>query len=109
MFSLAGMPPLAIFTSEFYTVAAGVEKGSYIAIALLILGLTIVFYGLVKNFIKVAFGKEEAEVIHKSEVSFAANFPLIVLGVIICLIGIMPPDGLMSLLNSAVSMVLGNL
>ncbi|HOP30062.1 MAG TPA: hydrogenase 4 subunit F [Spirochaetota bacterium] len=106
IFSLAGMPPFAIFTSEFYTVAAGIQSHQYPAVALFLIGLAVVFYGLVKKFIQVTFGKPAGEVKHSSEVSIMANLPLIVLAAIICVIGIMPPDGLVSLINSAVSVVL---
>lgn len=105
MFSLAGMPPFAIFTSEFYAVVSGIEARQYFAVAIFLLGLAIVFYGLVKKFIQVAFGNPAGDVVHNSEVSIAANLPLILLAAIICLIGIAPPEWLISLLNSAVSMV----
>jgi hydrogenase-4 component F len=107
MFSLAGMPPLAMFTSEFYTVVAGIEAKNYIAVALFLIGLSIVFYGLVHHFNNIVFGKERGKVINRGEVSMAANLPLILMAAIICIIGIAPPEGLITLLNSAVSMVAG--
>jgi len=106
IFSLSGMPPFAIFTSEFYTITAGIQSHQYIAIAIFLLGLAVVFYGLVSKFILVTFGKPAGEVRHASEVSAIANLPLVVLAVIVCVIGIMPPEGLLSLINSAVAIVL---
>jgi hydrogenase-4 component F len=106
MFSLAGMPPLAIFTSEFYAISAGIDSQHYAAVGLFLLGLAIVFYGLVRKFIQIVFGKPGGEVVHNAEVSAGAYLPLIVLAVIICVIGIVPPESLMSLLNNAVSMMI---
>ncbi len=105
MFSLAGMPPLAMFTSEFYAVVAGIEAQYYWAVALFLVGLAIVFFGLTRSFTRILFGKPNGEVLQNSEVSFTANLPLIILAAIICVIGVAPPEGLVSLLNNAVTLM----
>lgn len=108
MFSLAGMPPLAMFTSEFYTVVAGIEAKHYIAVALFLIGLSIVFYGLVHHFNDIVFGKERGNVVNRGEVSIAANLPLIGMALIICVIGVAPPESLLELLKNAAAIVLNN-
>jgi len=105
MFSLAGMPPLAMFTSEFYTVVAGIEGKQYFAVALFLIGLAVVFYGLVHHFNDIVFGKERGKVVHRGEVSMGANLPLIAMAVIICVIGIAPPESLLELLKNAAAIV----
>jgi hydrogenase-4 component F len=108
MFSLAGMPPLAMFTSEFYTVVAGIEAKHYVAVALFLIGLSIVFYGLVHHFNDIVFGKERGNVVNRGEVSIAANLPLIGMALIICVIGVAPPESLLELLKNAAAIVLNN-
>lgn len=108
MFSLAGMPPLAMFTSEFYTVVAGIEAKHYIAVALFLVGLSIVFYGLVHHFNDIVFGKERGNVVNRGEVSIAANLPLVGMALIICVIGVAPPESLLELLKNAAAIVLNN-
>ncbi len=105
MFSLAGMPPLAVFTSEFYAITAGIDTKHYISVALFLTGLAVVFYGLVSNFIKIVYGKPAGEVVHNSEVSMSAVFPLILMACIVCVIGIWPPEFLLSLFKNAVLIV----
>ncbi len=108
MFSLAGMPPLAMFTSEFYTVVAGIEGEHYLAVALFILGLAVVFYGLVHHFNDIVFGKVRGQIIHNGDVGIGANLPLIAMALIICVIGIAPPEWFLELLKSAAAVVVNS-
>ncbi len=108
IFSLAGLPPMAIFTSEFYTVMAGVQAGDYLGVAILFTGLGMVFYGLVSQFNRIAFGEAPGDIKNPGEVSFAANLPLLALAVLVCTIGIFPPEWWTSLLNNAVAEILQN-
>ncbi len=108
IFSLAGVPPLAIFTSEFYTAWAGFEASQYFAVAVYLAGLAIVFFGLVSHFNEVSFGKPNGEVVHGREVGMGANLPLIAFAILICLAGILAPDCWLTLLRNAASEILGS-
>lgn len=108
MFSLAGLPPMAIFTSEFYAIMAGIGSHQYLEVAILLMGLGIVFYGLVSHFNTLAFGETPEEIKNSGEVSPTANLPLFVFAILICTIGIFPPDCWTELLNNAVAQVLQN-
>jgi hydrogenase-4 component F len=44
--ALGAMPPFGLFRSEFEIVAGGLGSGSYVAAAILIVGVTIAFFGL---------------------------------------------------------------
>jgi hydrogenase-4 component F len=46
IFALGAMPPFGIFRSEFEIVAGGLRSGSYVAAAILIIGVTAAFLGL---------------------------------------------------------------
>jgi hydrogenase-4 component F len=46
IFALGAMPPFGLFRSEFEIVAGGLGSGSYVAAAILIVGVTVAFFGL---------------------------------------------------------------
>jgi len=108
IFSLVGLPPMAIFTSEFYAIMAGVQAGDYLGVAILFGGLGIVFYGLVSHFNRIAFGEKPKNIKNPGEVSLAANLPLLALAVLVCTIGIFPPEWWTALLDNAVAEILQN-
>jgi hydrogenase-4 component F len=63
--SLSGTPPFNIFVSEFTVLKAGVDKGLWLVVALFLLFVVIVFYGVLSGFGKMLFGKPgEAAGIH---------------------------------------------
>ena len=55
--SLSGTPPFNIFVSEFTVLKAGVDKGMWTVVALFLLFVVIVFYGVLSGFGKMLFGK----------------------------------------------------
>ena len=55
--ALSGTPPFNIFVSEFTVLKAGVDKGMWIVVALFLLFVVIVFYGVLSGFGKMLFGK----------------------------------------------------
>ena len=46
IFALGAMPPFGLFRSEFEIVAGGLGSGSYVAAAILIIAVTVAFFGL---------------------------------------------------------------
>lgn len=55
--SLSGTPPFNIFVSEFTVLKAGVDRGMWSVVALFLLFVVIVFYGVLSGFGKMLFGK----------------------------------------------------
>jgi hydrogenase-4 component F len=57
--SLSGTPPFNIFVSEFTVLKAGVDKGMWTVVALFLLFVVIVFYGVLSGFGRMLFGKPD--------------------------------------------------
>ena len=55
--SLSGTPPFNIFVSEFTVLKAGVDRGLWPVVALFLVFVVIVFYGVLSGFGKMLFGK----------------------------------------------------
>lgn len=105
--SLAGVPPLSIFASEFFAIKAALNSEQYIAVILFILGLAIVFVGLFSHFNHIMFGEAKCEIIGK-EASFSANLPLIILAILIIVFGVFAFESWITLLNSATKIIIGH-
>ena len=104
--SLVGIPLFAIFVSEFLVIKAAIGTGQYIAVALFIIGLAIIFVGVFSHFNTVMFGKPKCDVLSK-EVEWGANFPLVILALLIVFFGIYSMDSWVSLLNNASKIITG--
>jgi len=57
--SLSGTPPFNIFVSEFTVLKAGVDKGLWPVVAIFLLFVVIVFYGVLSGFGKMLFGRPD--------------------------------------------------
>jgi hydrogenase-4 component F len=55
--SLSGTPPFNIFVSEFTVLKAGVDRGLWPVVALFLVFVVIVFYGVLSGFGKMLFGR----------------------------------------------------
>ncbi len=104
--SLVGIPVFAIFVSEFLTIKAAIGTGQYIAVALFIIGLAIIFVGVFSHFNNVMFGKPRGEVL-SGEVEWSANLPLVALAALIVFFGIYSMDSWVTLLNNATKIIVG--
>ncbi|PHS39881.1 MAG: hydrogenase [Sulfurovum sp.] len=104
--SLAGVPLLAIFASEFMMIEAGLSTGQYVAIALFIIGLAIVFIGIFSHFNDIMFGEPKGEIL-SGEVELSANLPLIALAGLVIIFGIFSVDSWMTLLSNATKIIVG--
>jgi len=104
--SLAGVPPLAIFASEFMIIKAGIATGEYIPIALFIIGLAIIFVGIFSHFNQIMFGECKGEC-QNGEAGWSANLPLIVLAILIVAFGVCFFDSWFTLLNNATKIIIG--
>jgi hydrogenase-4 component F len=55
-FSLAGTPPFSIFVSELLVVRAGIAAGRYVAVAVFLAMVVVIFAGLIHHVGQMAFG-----------------------------------------------------
>lgn len=60
MFAITGLPPFAIFLSEFGIVGAGFAQGNWLAVVVLIVALGIVFAAAFGHALDMAFGRPRA-------------------------------------------------
>ncbi|QCT95206.1 hydrogenase 4 subunit F [Caminibacter mediatlanticus TB-2] len=106
IFSLIGIPLLAVFVSEFLIIKAGIFTSEYLQIVLFIIGLAIIFIAVLAHFNEVAFGNVRGEVKTK-KVETSANLPLIILAILIFTFGVYKIDSWYLLLSNAVKIILG--
>jgi len=104
--SLVGVPGFAIFVSEFYIIQEAISTGSYIPVALFIIGLIIIFIADFSHFNLATFGESKTKVLC-NEVEIGANAPLIALAALIIIFGIFTVDIWVTLLNNAVKIIIG--
>ena len=105
--ALAGSPPFSIFLSEFYILFGGWQSGHFIACALFLLMLVIVFGGLLSHILEITIGpvsntSPEAPNMAKGEINKSSLIAIIIPLFIICLLGFYIPTPLFNLLNEAV-------
>lgn len=108
VFAITGMPPFGIFMSEFNTVAAAIFSKNYIAVALLLIFMVIIFAGFIKQLSKMFYGRNSNPEIKKGEIDFIGPAVLLILLSIILFAGIYIPQPLKELMDTTVSIVLGN-
>lgn len=104
--ALAGVPPLAIFASEFLMIKAGIATNQFFPITLFIIGLAIIFIGIFSHFNDIMFGECNGEVVN-GEAHISANLPLIVLAILLVAFGVFTFDGWVTLLENAAKIILG--
>ncbi len=104
--SLIGIPLLAIYVSEFLSIKAGIVTGQYLPIALFVIGLAIVFVGVILHYNTIMFGKPKGEVLC-GEVEKTANFPLIVFVSAIVILGVYNIGSWFELLQAATKIIIG--
>ncbi|HQL58188.1 MAG TPA: proton-conducting transporter membrane subunit [Myxococcota bacterium] len=60
--ALIAMPPSPVFQSELWLVKFGISKGHYVSIGVLLLGVAILAFGLVKPFFGMVWRKETSDI-----------------------------------------------
>jgi len=105
-FSLAGTPPFSIFISELIVLRAGIASGHYVAVAIFLLMVAIIFAGLIHHMGLMVFGTAGPAVSREKE----ARFPLLgllLLAVAIVLLGVYLPASFDHLLARAAEIIHG--
>ncbi len=97
--AIAGMPPFSIFVSEFLILSAGFQTGRFVACAILLILLTVVFIGFLRHSNQMTFG--EGEKLPAGRESFLMNGVLLAGMILILGMGFYIPGPLQHLLQEA--------
>ncbi|MDD2751631.1 MAG: hydrogenase 4 subunit F [Candidatus Omnitrophica bacterium] len=89
-FALTGVPPFSIFMSEIIIIFAAFLKGNYLACALLLLFIAVIFGALIYHLSKVLFGHKPKEMAVTGE-PLSAKIAFIFLFIQISIVGILLP------------------
>jgi hydrogenase-4 component F len=101
VFALSAMPPSGIFRSEFQIVYGGLGSGNYAAAAVLIVLVTVAFFGLTASATQMMFTPAPARAISR-EPSAWMVVPVLAGIAVLFILGIHPPGELTGLIDRAV-------
>jgi hydrogenase-4 component F len=111
IFALGAMPPFGLFRSEFEIVAGGLGHGSDVAAAILIVGVTVAFFGLAAATaptLMLAPGNQPAgPVVARGEPSGWMVVPVVAGALVLLVLGVHPPAELNELFGRAVRLLSG--
>jgi hydrogenase-4 component F len=102
MLALSAFPPFGIFRSEFQIVAGGLSSGSYPAAAILVVLVTVTFFGLIGSATSVLMTPARISVPAPGEPSAWMVAPVLAGLAVLVLLGVHPPGELTSLITHAV-------
>jgi hydrogenase-4 component F len=107
VFALSALPPSGTFRSEFQIVAGGLASGNYAAAAVLIIGVTVAFFGLTTATTGMLFTpapRTQARGIYeRGEPSAWMVVPMVAGVAVLFLLGLHPPAELTTLISRAVT------
>jgi hydrogenase-4 component F len=103
--ALSAFPPFGIFRSEFQIVAGGLDNGSYAAAAVLVVLVTIVFFGLSASATGMLLSPAPAAT--RGEPSAWMVVPVLAGLAILVLLGVHPPGELTGLITRAAAQLRG--
>jgi hydrogenase-4 component F len=105
VFALAAMPPSGIFRSEFQIVYGGLGSGNYAAAAVLIVLVTVAFFGLTASATRMLFTPAPLRArpsLSRGEPSAWMVVPVVAGIAVLFILGLHPPGELTSLISRAV-------
>ena len=102
VFALSALPPSGIFRSEFQIVAGGLASGNYAAAAVLIIGVTVAFFGLTTATTHMLF-TPAPRTQARGEPSAWMVVPVVAGVAVLFLLGLHPPGELTTLISRAVT------
>jgi hydrogenase-4 component F len=105
VFALSALPPSGIFRSEFQIVAGGLGSGGYAAAAILVILVTLAFFGLVTSATGMLLSpaRDGTQAAEPGEPSTWMVVPVLAGLAVVFLLGIHPPGELTSLITHAVA------
>jgi len=104
--SLAGVPPFSIFVSELMVLRAGIGHGHWIAIAIFLAMVVIIFAGILHHVGAMAFGEPTATASREPE-AWSPLLGMMLLAAIMILLGLTIPASFDRLLRGATEVVVG--
>ena len=102
VFALAAMPPSGIFRSEFQIVYGGLGAGNYAAAAILVVLVTVAFFGLTASATRMLF-TPAPRALNRSEPSIWMVIPVVAGVAVLFILGLHPPAELTGLIYRAVA------
>ncbi|EGP93482.1 membrane-bound [NiFe]-hydrogenase-4, subunit F-like protein [Nitrosarchaeum koreense MY1] len=103
--AIIGMPPFNIFMSEFLMLSSGFSSENFLASALVILFLVIIFASFGKHLLHMVFGNPKSEM-EKGDFGKLSILPMVILGSVIFIMGIYVPEPLQTLIEDASKIIL---
>jgi len=102
VFALAAMPPSGIFRSEFQIVYGGLGSGNYATAAVLVVLITVAFFGLTASATRMLF-TPAPRALERGEPSIAMVIPVVAGVAVLFILGLHPPAELTGLIYRAVA------
>jgi hydrogenase-4 component F len=103
--SLAGVPPFSIFVSELMVLRAGIGHGHWVAIAIFLAMVVVIFAGLLHHVSAMAFGEPTAAASREPE-AWSPLLGMILLAAIMILLGLTIPGSFDGLLRRATEIII---
>jgi len=108
VFALSALPPSGIFRSEFQIVAGGLDSGHYAAAAILVVLVTVAFFGLTTATTRILFtpaarSLSAAAAVEGGEPSAWMVVPAVAGIAVLFILGLHPPGELTGLISRAVT------
>jgi hydrogenase-4 component F len=107
LFAIAGTPPFSVFSSEVLVITSIFKENHFVIGIVIIFLLAIIFTGIVIRMFKIFYGDVIPEKISVGELNIPGVSMLVLLLVIITLTGFYIPQGLKSLIDQAVGIIIG--
>ena len=104
--SLAGVPPFSIFVSELMVLRAGIGQGHWVAIAIFLAMVVVIFAGLLHHVGAMVFGEPPATASREPE-AWSPLVGMMLLAAIMILLGLTIPGSVDGLLQRATEIVGG--
>jgi len=102
--AIAGAPPFVLFMSEFSILRAGLHRGEYFTVGLLVLFIAIAFFAIMNHVSRMVFGSDEtSENGFSMPLPMSCKFTLAVAAVPVAVLGLYIPGALYKLLILAAS------
>lgn len=102
--AIGGAPPFGVFLSEFSIFRVGLEQGHYVATALLVVFITIAFFGIMLHVNRMVFGQSsQAPALPPVKLPFTCVLTLMLAAIPMLVLGVYQPRSLHELLTVAAS------
>lgn len=106
--SLSGTPPFNIFLSEFTILKAGVDKGLWLVVALFLIFVVMVFYGMLSGFGRMLFGAKTDTIAHESNHGISdilSGAVILFMAISIIVLGVSVPDFIDRAIRSCITIM----